>query len=140
MYKSQNLLRILLWEMQCSHKKTYSEKQHFYELEAGILKFCVGLELFQHAFGSEELDVLRKELFKHVQNMPGKINFIFQIEILESKIGKAITCLENIKIHSQNLELLCLYLKSLRDGDFTLPEAYKPKQLLEECLWENKKQ
>jgi hypothetical protein len=54
--------------------------------------------------------------------MPGKINFISQIEILESKIGKAITCLENIKIDSPNLELLCLYLESLRAGDFTQSE------------------
>jgi len=133
MYKSQNLLRTLLWETQCSHKRTDSE-QHLYELETGILKFCVGLELFQHAWESEELDVLRQKLFKHVQNIPGDTNFVSQIEVLESEIGRAIICLENNKISSQNLELLCLYLEGLRDGDFTPPEAYKPKQLLEECL------
>ncbi len=122
MYKSQNLLRNLLWEMQHSHKKKDSE-QRLYELEVGILKFCIGLELFQHAWKSEELDAIRQELFKHVKNMSEETNLVSQIKVLEFEIGRTITCLKNNKIRSQNLELLCLYLVGLRDDDFTPPEA-----------------
>ena len=122
MSRSQKLLQELCWGVAHNQGKIDLNEQRLYELAAGILRFCVGLELFHHAWRSDELDVLRKDIFKRVQNMPEKIDVISQIRILESEIDIAITCLENIKIHSKNLELLCLYLENLRDGDF-IPSA-----------------
>jgi len=134
MSRSQKLLQKIRWEMKQNREKINSEKQRLYELEMGILKFCIGIELFQHAWKSEELDVLCQNLFAHVKNTLGKSNFVSQIEVLEPEIDTAITCVEKNKIRSKKLRLLRLYLEKLRNGDFSPPEAYKPKQLLEECL------
>ncbi len=125
MSRLERLLQELCWGIQHDREKFDFKKKRLYELETGILKFCIGLELFQHAWKNEELDVLRQKLFKHVKNMPEDINLDSQIKILESEIDIAITCLKNNKIRSKNLKSLRFYLESLRKGDFTTPEKHK---------------
>ena len=128
MSRLQRLLQEMCWGIQHNREGINLEEQRCYELETGIFKFCNGLELFQHAWRNDKLDFLRKELFENVKNMPEETNLVSQIKTLESEIDSAIICLENIKINSDNLKLLHSYLKSVRGGDFLLPEAYKPKQ------------
>ncbi len=134
MFRSQKLLQEIRWEIKHNREKIDFKKQRLYELQAGILKFCIVIELFQHAWESKELDVLCQNLFAHVMNTLGKNNFVSQIEVLEPEIDKAIICLRDNKISSKKLRLFRVYLEKLRYGDFTPPEAYKPKQLLEGCL------
>ena len=134
MSRSQKLLQEIHWEIKHNREKIGFKKQRLYELQTGILKFCIGVELFQHAWKSEELAVLCQNLFAYVKNTLGESNFVSQIEVLESEIDKAIICLRDNKISSKKLRLFRVYLEKLRNGCFTPPEAYKPKQVMEGCL------
>jgi len=62
------------------------KQQRLYELRAGILEFCIGVELFQHAWKSEELDVLCQNLFEHVKNTMGEINFVARLKFWSLKL------------------------------------------------------
>jgi hypothetical protein len=74
MPRTHDLLVALLWRTPYSHEKAAPEERRIYELETGILKCCAGIELLQNAFGEEELDASRKEIFKHIRGWRSKRN------------------------------------------------------------------
>ena len=58
MSRSQKLLQELCWGVVHNQEKIDLNEQRLYELETGILKFCIGIELFQHAWENTFLKCL----------------------------------------------------------------------------------
>ena len=97
MSKAPKLLQKIRWQMKHNRGKIDSKEHCLYELQTGILKFCIVVESFQHAWESKELDALCQNLFEYVENTLEKTNWDFHIEVLKSEIDTTIICVEKNK-------------------------------------------